>query len=337
MTKPTRNDARHFPSGVHWPASIAVAAIAMIAAAVESTKCLSQAAPQQQTRTPAAGSADPAAIRKTADLIRPLHSKLREPKPGEWLDLHKEKGQTFDEYVRRQRQPVRDRYQTMYVQPLGEFTAAEKKLLPQTADFLAAFYGMPVQTLKAIPLDNLPEKAQRVHPQWDVPQVLTHYLLDDVLKSRRPNDAVAVLGLTASDLWPGEQWNFVFGQASLTERVGVWSIHRLGEPDKSEEDYRICLRRTLAIAVHETGHMLGIEHCTAYECGMNGSNSLPETDRHPLEFCPECQAKIWWTCGADPHKRYGELLKFAEAHGLEKEAAYWRQALARAPGSITKK
>lgn len=31
---------------------------------------------------------------------------------------------------------------------------------------------------------------------------------------------MAVLGLAALDLWPGEGWNFVFGQANLTERRG---------------------------------------------------------------------------------------------------------------------
>ncbi|MGE5192634.1 MAG: Zn-dependent protease, partial [Deltaproteobacteria bacterium] len=64
-------------------------------------------------------------------------------------------------------------------------------------------------------------------------------------------------------LKPGEGWNFVFGQASLSDRVGVWSIYRFGNPEKSADDYKLCLRRTLATAVHETGHMLGIKHCTA--------------------------------------------------------------------------
>ena len=54
---------------------------------------------------------------------------------------------------------------------------------------------------------------------------------------RRPEDAVAVLGLTTSDLWPGEGWNFVFGQASLRDRIGVWSLYRFGDPERSDADY----------------------------------------------------------------------------------------------------
>ena len=94
-----------------------------------------------------------------------------------------------------------------------------------------------------------------------------------MLKPKRPRDAVAVLALAALDLWPGEGWNFVFGQANLTERVGVWSLYRNGDPELGADAYTLCLRRTLKTATHETGHMLGIAHCTAYACGMNGSNS----------------------------------------------------------------
>jgi archaemetzincin len=251
---------------------------------------------------------------------------MGKPKPGDWLAHHKESGQTFYEYLRDHKKRVRDQFQTMYVQPLGEFEGTQAKLLEQTVDFMGRFYDMPVKTLDTYTLDKLPKSARRLHPEWSDPQILSTYILDDVLKSRRPRDAVAVLGLTASDLWPGEGWNFVFGQASLTDRVGVWSIYRFGDPDKSADDYKVCLRRTLATAVHETGHMLGIPHCTAYECGMNGSNSLPESDSRPLEFCSECQEKIWWTCGVEPNARYRKLLEFAEKHGLDDEAAYWQQA-----------
>ena len=121
-------------------------------------------------------------------------------------------------------------------------------------------------------------------------------------------DAVAVLALTTADLWPGAAWNFVFGQAALRDRVGVWSLYRQGDP---HEDFTTCLRRTLKTAVHETGHMLGIAHCTAYECGMNGSNHRAEADARPMGFCPECEMKVWWACRVDPIGRYQQLAEFA--------------------------
>jgi archaemetzincin len=157
---------------------------------------------------------------------------------------------------------------------------------------------------------------------------LTTYVLD-LLKARRPRDAVAVLALTTSDLWPGEGWNFVFGQASLGQRVGVWSLYRMGDPVKEPI---VCLRRTLGTATHETGHMFGIAHCIRYECGMNGSNHREESDRHPLAFCPECEMKVWWACRVDPAARYRRLAALAESHGLKVEARTWSESRAALEG-----
>jgi len=266
-------------------------------------------------------------VRAAAEVIRPLYSKMDKPGPHDWLANHKEVGQTLAQYQQRHKQRICNRFQTIYIQPLGTFTDTQKKLLAETADFLSRFYGMPVKTLKPVSMEDVPESVRRVGKEGEAPQILTRYLLDDVLKPSRPQDAVAVLGLTASDLWPGEGWNFVFGQASLTERIGVWSIHRFGDPEDGPAEFKLCRLRTLKVAAHETGHMLGIDHCIAYQCGMNGSNHLAESDRQPLEFCPECQSKLWWTCGIMPLPRYRQLLAFAEKHDLDEETEHWRQSI----------
>jgi archaemetzincin len=113
----------------------------------------------------------------------------------------------------------------------------------------------------------------------------------------------------------------VFGQAALRERVGVWSMARSGDPDESAESRLLCSLRTAKTALHETGHMFGIRHCIAYECGMNGANHDAERDRQSLEFCPECQAKLWWTLRIDPVNRSRQLEAVARKHGLRAEAA----------------
>jgi archaemetzincin len=267
------------------------------------------------------------AIRAAANKIRPLHTKMGPPQPGDWLVSHKESGQTFDQYLKSNPNRPGKTLTTIYIQPLGEFDPTQQQLIEQTADLLGRFYGVPVKTLDKIGLEVIPAKARRVHPSWGDKQILTTHVLYDLLKPRRPRDAVAVLALTTSDLWPGEGWNFVFGQADLNQRVGVWSLYRNGDPHESNDTYRLCLLRTLKTATHETGHMLGIQHCTAYECGMCGSNNRPESDRRPLAFCPECEPKVWWACGADPAKRYESLAESAEKQGLDDEAQIWKRSL----------
>jgi archaemetzincin len=260
-------------------------------------------------------------LRAATERLKPLYSPA--PKT-DWIERHpEERGQTFEEYLAsRPNRPTAQR-NTIFIQPLGEFTAAQDKAVAATAAYLRVFYGLPVKRLPSESLDGAPAYARRVHPRWGDKQILCAYVLDRMLK-RRPENAVAVLALTTSDLWPGEEWNFVYGQASLVDRVGVWSLYRYGDP---EQEYPLYLRRTLKVAVHETGHMLGIVHCTAYRCGMNGSNNRADLDSTPLAFCPQCAAKVWWSARLQPAAWHRGLVKFADEHQLREEAAFWRQAL----------
>jgi archaemetzincin len=153
-------------------------------------------------------------------------------------------------------------------------------------------------------------------------------VLDKVLRPRLPADACVYIALTTSDLWPGEGWNFVFGQASLSERVGVWSIARNGDPHGNDPEFRLCLLRTLKTASHETGHMFSMQHCTLYECNMCGSNHREEADRRPLWLCPHCLAKLCHATGADPIRRFKDLAAFSKRAGLKTEQEFYEKSLA---------
>ncbi|MEK6236118.1 MAG: archaemetzincin, partial [Planctomycetales bacterium] len=244
----------------------------------------------------------------------------------------KETGQTFRQYVVGRPVLPRGKRNTIYIQPVGDFTPTQRKIVTLTADFLGRYYNLPVKMKEDLPLKVIPDKARRVHPVWGDKQILSTYVLYDVLKPRLPADAAAYLALSSSDLWPGKNWNFVFGQASLRDRVGVWSIYRNGDPDKDEESFRLCLRRTLQTASHETGHMFSLKHCIAYECNMCGSNNRSESDRRPMLLCPECMAKVCWGTKAHPLKRYESLLEFCKTNKLENERILYQQAVAALKG-----
>ena len=259
--------------------------------------------------------------------LLPLHTRLGPPQPGDWLAEHPEPLQTFQHYVRSRPVIPDKKRRVIYVQPLGDFTPTQRKILNITAEYMRVYFSLPVETRDDLPLRSIPASARRKHPSWGMNQILSTYILDDVLKPRLPNDAMAMIALTASDLWPGEGWNFVFGQASLVDRVGVWSIYRYGDPAESQESFQRCLIRTLKVSTHETGHMFSMGHCTLFECNMCGSNSLVESDAQPSWLCPYCMAKLCWATGASPERQYERLAAFSKARGLKKEQEFYEKSL----------
>lgn len=266
--------------------------------------------------------------------LKPLAEPLAKPRPGDWLAQHKEAGQTFEEY--RLANPVRKSREltTIYICLIGDFTPQQQKILDATQEYLSLFYQVPVKVRKKMKVEEIPESSRRVHPKWGDKQILTSYVLNDLLKPDRPKDALAYLAFTSGDLYPQPDWNFVFGQASLRERTGVWSIYRNGDPAAGEEEYQLCLKRTLHTASHETGHILTIQHCIALECNMNGVNSQDEGDRKPLHFCPICLRKLCWNLQVEPIPYLQGLETFYRDHGLQEEALWYANAVKSLEGSL---
>jgi archaemetzincin len=256
--------------------------------------------------------------------LRPLADSLPHPQPGDWLAEHHEPGQTFAEYLEARPVHKGDKLHTIYLCLVGDFTEAQRRVLDLTQEHLATFFDCPVKVRRQVALASIPARARRTHLSWGDEQVLTGYVLHEVLEPERPADALAYLALTATDLWPGRGWNFVFGEASLRQRIGVWSIYRNGD---AKTEFELCLRRTMATATHETGHVLGMRHCTAFRCLMNGSNHQEERDRRLLHLCPVCLSKLLWNLRAEPVPYLTKLKTFCEQSGLRPEVVWYDRAI----------
>lgn len=268
-------------------------------------------------------------LARLTSLLEPLQKELGPVRPGEWLSQHEERGQTFAEYVAEEPVTARGERRVIYVQRIGVFGGTQERITALTAEFLGLYFGLEVQVLEAMPVDeSWPAHARRIHPSWGDDQLLSTYVLNDVLRPRLADDAAVLLGLTTMDLWPGRGWNFVFGQASIDRRVGVWSTYRNGDPDESDDAFRLHLRRTLKTATHEAAHAFSLRHCTAFECNLCGSNTREESDRHPLWSCAQCLPKICLATGVDPLERCRALLRFCQREGLAEEASYFARAVA---------
>jgi len=165
----------------------------------------------------------------------------------------------------------------------------------------------------------------RLHPATGGLQLLTTSILK-LLRHRLPADGFALLGITMIDLYPEPAWDFVFGQAAVQDRVGVYSFARYDPrfygQRPSMESHQLMLRRSCKVLAHETGHLFGIDHCIWYHCLMNGSNHIAEADARPLHLCPVDLRKLHWSVGFDVVERYRRLWSFAQQAGFKDEARW---------------
>ena len=217
--------------------------------------------------------------------------KLSGPKPGEWLYEHKEPGQSFEQYKVSDPVSPDDKRRKIYIQPLGTFSPIEDSIVNYTVDYLTIFFGLGTAIAPAINDSIIPAHARRMREEGNE-QLLTKYILNTLLPARIPEDAIVVMAVTAKDLYPSDDWNYVFGQATIKKRVGVSSIYRFSTPDMDSMTYPVCLERLIKTSSHEIGHMFSVQHCTHAVCVMNGSNSLWESDSRPNRLCSDCLKKL---------------------------------------------
>lgn len=267
---------------------------------------------------------------------------MEHPRPGEWLDQHEERGQSFDQYVRSRPNLPDKKRTTLYLVPFGDFDEEWSPDIKKLEACASAFFQMPVKTLPARELDDakftsrMKSIPQSSSSDSDTPNAVQkrQYLTGSFLKvlpKILPADGYAALGMTMEDLYPEPNWNYVFGQASLRDRSGIYSFARYdpqfwGE-ERTEAGKTLLLLRSVSVLLHETCHMFGMEHCIYYRCLLNGSNSLEESDGGVIHLCPICLRKLHHSVGFNITNRDEQLLKEYQRHGFAEESKWLKQRL----------
>lgn len=265
------------------------------------------------------------------------------PRSGDWLAHHNEPGQSFKSFTRRSfRCSPHGHCDCMYIVPIGEFDENRAPPLDSLVGYARAHFGCTVKVHPAVAVEAVSENS-RVgdEGQLQLDAGTVRSFLCKGLKA--PRDSFCLLAITMQDLYivkNGEAWNFVFGQASMMDGVGVFSFARYdptGEfltaqgttnaslPPMSVEERQEVLRRSCRVLAHEGTHVVGLKHCIHFGCLMNGSNHLQESDRAPLHLCPLCLRKLAAACSFHPLQRYMRLAEWYEQHGFE-EQREWTQA-----------
>lgn len=259
------------------------------------------------------------------------------PMPGEndWLALYPEPAQTFLQFVQSKPNKPKPPENVIYFQPLDAFAGRDPDELEILKTFAEAYFQLSVVMQQPIDVRQY-GITERKNPNAGQRQLLTTDIMK-LLRRGLPSDAYCRLGITTIDLYPQPSWNFVFGQAYLKERTGVYSFARYapefyGQAAKPDDD-KLALLRSFKVLAHETGHMFGVEHCIYLLCLMNGSNHLEETDNSPLHFCPVCLRKLQRSLGFDVVERYHELEAVYGRVGLGKQGDWVKRRAAYIQGN----
>jgi archaemetzincin len=241
------------------------------------------------------------------------HARLGPPRPGEWRHSFKEAPQSFEDYRNGPLNQKCAHRTTFYLQPLGDAGTKYRETLERMRIYAEAYFGVPAKVLDPIPIFDEAYSAKR--GQYDAETII------DLLSERRPDDALVTMGIAEKDLYV-PSLNFVFGLGHAGLRCGAYSLIRY-----ETEDPAVFTRRSLKLLSHEAGHILSINHCVTYACVMQGANSLPEDDSHPMHVCPIDLQKVLWNGGQERRQRYRKLEELYLEWKLPAEAAWVAEKL----------
>ncbi|HRH54784.1 MAG TPA: archaemetzincin, partial [Chitinophagales bacterium] len=224
-------------------------------------------------------------VESTATQLADLYDTLSTPQPGEWLYEQQEFGQSLDEF--RDETPIdsNNADATFYILPIDISHEEEFSLIADVATYLTTIFGYEVTVMPSMTAQLFPPHYFRDE------QLNSQLLLDEIIRPLLEQDALGLMGITQRDIYPGDGWNFVFGQANTKEKIGITSFARYGDYN-TDSTRRLVLNRLIKTTTHEFLHMLGLQHCIQFACVLNGSNSLDESDKKPSIICPECLAKL---------------------------------------------
>lgn len=248
--------------------------------------------------------------------------RLGRPGPTDWRTVFPEPVQTPAEHERAVgRAPPFEKRRILLV-PFGTMHEKPGETMARLSDFLGAYFMTRVEVE---PHREVPEHIPRRSSHGFGRQLLS----DDVLRHialKIPRGAVARVAVTSDDLYAcgpsGGKMRWVFGMGDARMRAAVCSYARFSWRYPGSPAGATPRRRFYKLAAHEIGHVFGLAHCQTYACGMNGSNSLKESDAAPLHLCPGCLRKLSGHLGFDRAQRYAALGRVYRELGWREDAAF---------------
>ncbi|CAF1477458.1 unnamed protein product [Adineta steineri] len=267
---------------------------------------------------------------------------IKTSESSDWLTQHVEEGQTMSSFLRSSLGGVSyGDLKTIFLQPVGSFDHQRAPSLDVIVKFTRTFFlGCYVELLPMI--DFTGDMPHRQNSFTDRIQYHTdgfYKHLARIRHQRNPERKFLYLAVTMADIYPKEEWSFLYGQANIMEGLGVYAFARLDslfpmDPQQSNHipitiaDRTLILRRSLKILRHEILHLYSLDHCIYYSCLMNGVNTRTELDQHPLHICPVCLHKFYSILRFVIYEMYNKFANLCEHNDLEDERIWYRKRLA---------
>lgn len=251
------------------------------------------------------------------------------PGPRDWLAKYPEGGQTYSEFFRSEPNRLDDQRRLIYLQPIGDFDTEYAPSLDKLREFTEAYFTLETKLLPTLTI-TADQVTTRVREGTERPQWLASDILK-ILEPQLPPDAYCLLGVTLTDLFSNTTPTYVFGQASIKNRTGVFSFARFDpafyDDPRLADVETLILRRSCHTLAHEICHIFGMQHCIYFSCPVNGSNNLAESDSRPMQLCPVCLRKLHGIVGFDPVDRDRKLQEIYQRFGFTNEAAWIHRRL----------
>jgi len=94
----------------------------------------------------------PAVLQRAFTPDKNSFDPIPEPRPADWLAVHNERGQTFDEFKASHPNRPGQKQHIIYLQPLGDFAPERSPSHDKLREFAAAFFAMEVKVLPPVRL-----------------------------------------------------------------------------------------------------------------------------------------------------------------------------------------
>ncbi|WP_297506892.1 archaemetzincin family Zn-dependent metalloprotease [Thermococcus sp.] len=171
--------------------------------------------------------------------------------------------------------------------PIGR---VDDTVLEEVARFVENYYsrfGLSTKVMPEIPVEPFSSAFNPMRRQY-----LGRVFLPTLAGFLKKVGGKAVLGVTEVDLYE-EGLNFIFGLANPSLRSAIISLRRLRPEFYGERpDEELLKERAIKEAMHELGHVFGLNHCPNPRCVMHFSNSILDTDLKGPLYCPACEEKL---------------------------------------------